>query len=592
MSTPADQMPDPSGQPQSGLQRYMADYGARLQQAISGNVDTMGTPSVPAANDLGPDLYQSNVRLTQDQPPPQSALDDSQPPQPGQPPPQQGQGGSAAPQSALAGDQEKQTSFQDVWKQQSAAQRQQFIDKLQKHLDATNETIDSAYGTMMKQLGQRPKADLSKQDKGMLLMEFGLRMLSHSAGENTAQAVGNAGTETMDSYKQLRQGRQANQQKYDQMQQQLTQAHDRDKVNLMSRSALEEGRDLRAAQASDASITRVGMQQSGLDARKEAGDEASMDRTVKRGSDAMERTVYSQTHADARSAARLSANAGRTKGTIAGADGYVYIIADDGSVNRAKDQDGNAIKAAPGASGIGGGKKSAQQQAFELYMDVNGKGPDGQPLQGAELQKAQKEALNFSANPKSSASMGDAQQRQIAEKSGDSYIRANPTSWLGMSPEEIAGKRADYVEKTYQRIKRGQPPIAEGQGAPPARSMPQNVPQSALDPTGAPQPGAAPSAAPPAGPAPAGTAPPTRPAAAPARPQSALQPVPQTPSPKPGAIPTQPPPGGRPPNSAQLAALHQDPAKIAPYFLKKFGYLPAGFQRYIQQQQPQSALAR
>lgn len=601
-------------QPQSGLDAYMAQYGQRLQAAISGNSGQAESPAYQPP-DLGMDIPRPSPQLTQDQPPdsalaPPGGSGPAQGPGQGAPPPgappaghqfgvlDKGKKDAGDPNSALASDTDKQTSFRDLWNKQSADQRKEYIDKLQKNLDATNQTINTAYDQMMKQLGNRPQTNLSRQDKGMLLMEFGLHMMAHSAGENTSQAIGNAGTETMQSYKDLRQQRIGTQQKYDQMQQQLTQAHDRDVVNANSRSALEIGRDLRSAQSSDASITRMQMNQAGQDARTGSKNQASMDRTQERDQSSMDRTNVRESHMDARNAARIAATAGQAKGTIVDNDGNVQVMDKTGNFKMATDDQGNPIKAKAGS--LAGAKKSAQQQSFDMYMDVYGKGPDGKPLQGDELQAAKQKALTYSGNPKAAGGeMSDADMHKAAETAASRFVSSNQTSWLGMQPEEIETKRTAFAQNVYNRLKKGQSPIPDNQGAGPAK------PQSALEsgigapPPGSavgpgavgPTPGAPPQSAlapnpPPAGqgaPAPAaGTPPPTA--------GKPLQPVPQTPVAKPGAVPTQPPPNGPTPNSAQLAALRQDPAKIAPYFLKKFGYLPQGFQRFIAAP-PQSALA-
>lgn len=594
-------------QPQSGLDAYMAQYGQRLQAAIAGNAGQQESPAYQPP-DLGMDIPRPSPQLTQDQPPPDSALaapdggsgQGQGPAQGAQPPHPADQLGkldrakdTGDPNSALADDKDKQTSFRDIWNKQSASQRKEYIDKLQKNLDSTNQTIDTAYNQMMQQLGSRPQADLSKQDKGMLLMEFGLHMMAHSAGENTSQAVGNAGTETMQSYKDLRGQRIATQQKYDQMQQQLTQAHDRDVVNANSRSALEIGRDLRSAQSSDASITRVQMQNANKDATTSSKNAAGMDRTTARDSALLDRTNLQQAGANSRNAARIAAQAGQAKGTIVDNDGNVQVMDKDGNFKMAKDDQGNPIKAKAGS--LAGAKKSAQQQSYDMYMDVYGKGPDGQPLQGDALQQAKQKALTYSGNPKAAGGeMSDADMHKAAETAASRFVSSNQTSWLGMQPEEIEKKRTAFADNVYNRLKKGQSPIPDNQGAGP--SKPKSALESGIGPSPAmAAPGAAPQSAlagpapPPAGAAPApGTAPP-------APGNRPVQPVPQSPVAKPGAVPTQPPQGGPSPNAAQLAALRQDPRKIAPYFLKKFGYVPAGFQQFARPAtpaQPQSALAR
>lgn len=518
--------PTPSplaAQPQlSPLDQYMQTYGQQLQSMLAEDPN-QGQPTqgpsadAGAVSNLGPDLYRSGASFT----PSQSALQ-----APGQ---DQSQG---APQSALgqgsdkgAADDGQGTSFRDLWQKQSSEQRQQYIDKLQEHLKATNETIDSAYKTMMQQLGGRPQSGTTKQEKGMLLMEFGLRMMEHSRPQqgqaaSVGGAIGQAGTETLQSYKNLQAQKLANQQKYDALQQQLTIAQGKEKAQLASRSALEEGRDIRSLGAQNASILRTQMQQQGAGARTDARNAAAAART-----DVTE----------AGKNQRAANAAGQVKRTVTADDGSMYGVTGTGSVIQLG-KNGQPLKAAPG--GGGAGKLTAAQANYNLYMSTYGKDEQGNALQGQDLQKVQHDALTYAANPRS-FQLTDPQMRQMASKSADTFIRANPTSFLGMSPDEIGSKRAEVAEQEYQRLKRGGP---AGTGV-----------SSALAP----------------GPHASGAAPKVG---------------------KGGQPPTQPPPGSQAPNDRQLAALRQDPAKIAPFFLKKFGYLPPEYHKFAQQA-PQSALS-
>lgn len=525
--------PTPSplaAQPQlSPLDQYMQSYGDRLQSMLSSDPnqgqqppdqDTTGSPS-----NLGPDMYQPAASFTPPQgqsngAPPQSALAATGAAQQG-----------AAPKSALDQDGGKGatsegqgTSFRDLWKDQSAKQRDEYLNKLQDHLKATDQTIDSAYQTMMQQLGGRPKNDLSRQEKGMLVMEFGLRMMEHSRPQtgqaaSVGGAIGQAGNETMQSYKNLQAQKLGNQQKYDQMQQQLTIAQGKEKAQLASRSALEEGRDVRSLGAQNASILRTQMQQQG------AGD-----RTAARNSAAADRTDVTEAGKNK----RASMQVGAVKRTVTADDGSMYGVTGTGSIVQLG-KNGQAIKAAPG--GGGAGKLTSAQANYNLYMSTYGKDEQGNALQGQDMQKAQEDALQYAANPKG-FQLTDPQMRQMASKSADTFIRANPTSFLGMSPDEIAAKRAQVAEQEYQRVKRGG---SAGAGV-----------TSALAP----------------GPHASGA-------------------VPKVGK---GGTPTQPPPGSAAPNDRQLAALRTDPAKIAPFFMKKFGYLPPEYQKYGAPQ-PRSALS-
>lgn len=550
MSTPADQLPMQQPQ-QSPLDQYMAQYGQQLQSMLA-NDPNQGTapandPAMAAAgqvSDLGSDTYRPQLP----QVPQQSALAASQGQGSGSATPP-GQTPAGPPQSALAGAQgstgaagatgdgkDQGLSFRDLFKGQPKDVREKYVQQLQDHLKEANQSIDSAYKDMMDKLGGRPDKSLSKQQKGMLLMEFGMRMMEHSRGQygqtnELGGAIGQAGTETIQSAKGMMAGNVANQQRYDQMQQQLAIAQGKEKAQLASRSALETGRDIRAFGQQDSLLARTQMQQQGADTR-------NTDRITA----ANERTATTEAGKDR----RATQSAGQVKRTVTGDDGSIYGVTGNGGLVQLG-KDGTPIKASA-TGGPGGGKLTAAQANYNLYVSTYGKDQDGKPLTGQDLQAVQSEALKYAANPRT-YQLSDAQAKQMAEKSADSFIRANPTSWLGMSTDEVAAKHDEYAEQEYNRIRRGAPAIA----------TPPPGPRSALEGSGtAPRPN----------PAQSGNAPPA---------------VPGTPPAKAGAIPTSPPSNmPRGPNAAQLDALQKDPAHIAPFFLKKFGYLPREFHQYAQ----------
>jgi hypothetical protein len=517
-------MPDPTPSPPqaqlSPLDQYMQSYGEQLQSMLA-NDPNQGQPSPDGSDpamaaagstaNLGPDLYRGQAP-----PAPQSAL---------QGPPGAPQG-SSQPTSALGPTQGKGsdpgaqdgTSFRDLWQKQTAEQRNQYLDKLQNHLKQTDETIDSAYKTMMQQLGGRPDTSISKSQKGMLLMEFGLRMMEHSRSvpgqtNSTAGAIGQAGTETLGSYKGLVAQKQAQQQRYDQMQQQLTIAQGKEKSQLAARSALEEGRDIRAFGQQDASIARTGMQQAGAEQR-----------TQERGASALERTNIQEGGKNQ----RFAASQGNVTRTVQGDDGMMYGVTKQGQLTQLT-KGGQPLKA--GGSGPGG-RPTAAQANFKLYMDTYGTDPSGQPLEGSDLKKAQQDALSYAANPHT-FQLTDPQMRQMAQKSADSFIRANPLSFTGMSADEIQAKHGEVAEQEYQRLKRGG---NAGTGV-----------RSALSPS------------------------PTK------------TPTTSTPSKTSGALPsvaTQPQPNGRSAPPAAMEFLRNNPTR-APEFLKKYGYLPSQYHNYL-----------
>jgi len=512
----------------SPMDDYMRTYGERLQSMLAGEAGGGalggGAPvvasgftdngQIPPDQGLGPDLYR-NLGV-----PSTAGGGGPSAPQGGAPPPPQGQ--QSAPGAAPGGDQGggaggKGVSFRDIWNAQDKSTRQQYLDKLQDNLKAANQSIDGAYKQMMDQLGGRPDPSLSKQEKGMLLMEFGMRMMQHSSGrygygQDTGAALGAAGVETLGSMRNLQLQKLSRQQRYDQMQQQLAIAQGREKTNLAARSALETGRDIRAFGQQDTMLAREGMRQEGAGERQES-----------RNSAADRRSQLAQ-------------------------QGIVRTFVDDSGSEIGVTRSGRTVnlgKAAPGSSGMGGkgGKGFASEANYRMYMDTYGKDENGQPLEGPALEQVKKDALTYASNPHA-FTLTDAQKRQMAERSADNYIRSNQLSFAGMNDEEIAAKRTQFAEETYQRLKRN------GTAAPNAGA---NVP---------PRPGS-------------GLA---SPGGAPAKPA--------------GRPATTPPPGSPTPNQKQMHALKSDPARIAPFFVKKFGWLPPEYHKYLNQTgiQPQSAL--
>lgn len=131
----------------------------------------------------------------------------------------------------------KGVSFRDAWDKTSKDTQQQQVSKLEETLKRGNQTIDSAYDELVKKLGAPPDKNrkLSRNEKGMLLMEFGLSMLANSR-KGLATAAGEAGSQTFGSYAQMKM---APEQNYNSAMASVEAARARDKTNLATTSALE-----------------------------------------------------------------------------------------------------------------------------------------------------------------------------------------------------------------------------------------------------------------------------------------------------------------------------------------------------------------
>lgn len=164
---------------ETNLQAWMQQYAARFRQPQT-NLTASSSP-------MG-------------QPP-------AQPPaQPMQPP--AGAPGMGAPQTeAIPGDgfggEGGDQSFQALFMSQPKEEQAKQIDELEKRVGS----IDRAYDQMVKQMGQRPSTKLSRHEKGMLIMELGLQLMSQSGadkhGGDFGGAVGDAGLATLKSYQGL-----------------------------------------------------------------------------------------------------------------------------------------------------------------------------------------------------------------------------------------------------------------------------------------------------------------------------------------------------------------------------------------------------
>jgi hypothetical protein len=461
-------MPQPQQSPAAtSMQQYLSTYGQRLQSLLDG---TMTPESARLANPvpMAPDPQRGSPMnggsALEPQQAPQSALESGpNQPNPAQTGPQQQQSGGA-------------DSFRARWEQTPQKERVQFADRLEGDLAKGNQTIDSAYDDLVKQMGTRPDADnkLTREEKGMLLMEFGLNLMARSSSDNLPDAIGKSGLSALEGH---RGRRRAKRDEYDQNRLDIEKNRAQSKVRYAEQSALEEARDTRE-------LAR--------DRRREEREDSQI------------------------------------TNVIAQPDNSVVGVTRSGRASKLE-VDGEPVRQRPpvGAGGGGrGGRGFESDRRYQLYMDTYGVGADGKPLTGEGLQKVKERALAFSADPKS-ATLSDAEARTISEKAAVDFQRSNWSLFRDFTPDQALNWRNDMAEKNYKRLKEGrdielQPP----EGAEPA---------SALE-----------------------------------GPSTSKRNIPTRPAPRSGTVA----PAGA------LSALKANPDKAAD-FLKKFGYLPAEYHRYL-----------
>jgi hypothetical protein len=242
------------------------------------------------------------------------------------------QGGSNEPGSAMETKKGGYT-FRKMYGEAPEPVKTQQVDKLEEALKKGNETIDSAYDELVKQLGAAPEKNkkLSRQEKGMLLMEFGLNVLANN--KKGFGGIGAAGGQALKSYNDMSTGPRKD---YDATRGAIEGARARDKTKLATESAL-----------------------AGIKAREPA--------------------------------------AGKLPGRFTGDDGNVYFYDQDGKVQPALDEAGKPIKAAAKDRLGEGGKEFESDAKYKRYMEIYGTDPrTGQPLEGLALQKVKQDALDFS----------------------------------------------------------------------------------------------------------------------------------------------------------------------------------------------------
>jgi|GEM_PF-5035246 len=129
------------------------------------------------------------------------------------------------------------------------------VKELEQGLKAGGLTIDDAYDEMIQKLGTRPSGKLSREDKALLLMEFGLSLMANSRpGVTFGEALGASGLQTLGRYQEMTRGRQK---AYDEKLEAIEAQRMKSKSELAKQMALEQGRSISAMQEEELRRGRV-----------------------------------------------------------------------------------------------------------------------------------------------------------------------------------------------------------------------------------------------------------------------------------------------------------------------------------------------
>lgn len=369
----------------SALQQYTQQYGERLRSMLA--------PAAPVSPNAVIDTSPVLGRPGGPQPPPPatprgaapmgSALEAQAPP----PAPEMMEEEPPA---------KKGTSVRDLFGGMPKEEQVKQADELEEILSRGGKTIDSAYDELIKQMGTRPDEKLSREEKSMLMIEFGLNLMANSSGnaygQDLAGAAGAAGLSTLGSYRATKGARAR---KYDE-----------------NRSALEVGR------AKDK-----------LDLSKTAATEQ-----IKR-----------------------DLAPGQKPEIFPGGDGFLYQNI-NGKTSKLLDEAGNPVKATKkdleGSDGAAAPKPTEFERRYQMYIDVHGKDPNGQPLSGEPAEKVKKKALEFAADQKNST-LSDAEIRSVATKAVDDHLRYFADLFRDYSPSQLEEYRTKLVEERVKEMKAG-----------------------------------------------------------------------------------------------------------------------------------------
>jgi hypothetical protein len=282
----------------SSLQKYMQDYGQRLQSALDpASVVTMDQPG----SALDPSLAAASAKGIQDTQlelqksgaaQHESALmepEEQVPTAEAAPKPPAPVGGSPSPTTPPAPQEQKApagegTSFRGLVSKMPKKEVKETVDDLEKQLATANVSIDQAYDQLLTQLGSRPEAQkkLTREEKGMLIMEFGLSMMSAGNGGDSdgLNQIGRAGSQTLQSYRKMtRDDPLAKQQAYDQNVMAIQADRTKTKSKLAGDALLEEGRDRRSFATQSALDDRAAARDTAAETRARIMAGAGIQRT-------------------------------------------------------------------------------------------------------------------------------------------------------------------------------------------------------------------------------------------------------------------------------------------------------------------------
>jgi len=303
---------------------------------------------------------------------------------------------------------EQGKSFREHFESQPKATQERDIGALQKALKAGGQTIDSAYDQMVDQLGERPpeSRSLTRREKGLLLMQFGLSLMRASGSEDLGTALGTAGLHTLSAYAQGKANQRADAEAWD-----------------ARRAAIEAKR---------------------AQAKSQLGEAAAIEQ-IRMGADA------------AREQQRDEADANRISGTITTEDGRVVGYSRDIRDGKVKvipfiGEDGTPIRA---RSQLDRPNNFESQWRYQTYLDTYGKDPaTGEPLTGSALADVRRRALEFSADPRASVATEE-ELRALAERSADTFMQSNAALFRDMTHEQANAYRNELADDRFKRLMQG-----------------------------------------------------------------------------------------------------------------------------------------